>query len=151
VADSKDRIRERTGLTCSIDRCRASRGFADRPLVTGRMPRRVSRETTLERDICDEPSLLDAPVISVAKRRKARGLGGRNVTVKLRYADFDTHTHGLTLPRASDDARLIGQAARVCLARCSLDRGVRLPGARSLAAAAILDRGISIGSNSEQS
>jgi DNA polymerase-4 len=50
--------------------------------------------------------------------------------VKLRFADFDTHTHAATLAAATDDPEPIGQAALRCLARFALVKKVRLVGVR---------------------
>jgi DNA polymerase-4 len=58
------------------------------------------------------------------------GYRGRNVAVKLRYADFETHTHAETLTAPTDDLNVIRPAAGRCLARFARGRKVRLIGVR---------------------
>lgn len=111
----------------------AARGVDNSPLVSSREPKSFSRETTFQRDI-RKPALL-AEVLArqvgeVAARLKKQGYRCRTVTVKLRYADFETHLHAVTLDRPVDDPETIRQAARCCLARFPLVKRVRLIGVR---------------------
>jgi DNA polymerase-4 len=66
----------------------------------------------------------------VAEELRREGYRGRQVTVKLRYADFETHTHASTLDQATDDLATIRRAAAKCLARFARGRKVRLIGVR---------------------
>jgi DNA polymerase-4 len=52
------------------------------------------------------------------------------VTVKLRYQNFETHTHALTLAAATDRPAILFSAAKRCLDRFPLRRRVRLLGVR---------------------
>ena len=61
---------------------------------------------------------------------RAQGYRGRNVAVKLRYADFEMHTHAETLTAPTDDLNVIRPAAGRCLARFARGRKVRLIGVR---------------------
>ena len=84
---------------------RAAQGIDRRPLVTHWEPKSMSRETTFERDVADEPFLLSALeslTEAVVKRLRARRYRARGVTVKLRYANFDTQTRATTLAAASN-------------------------------------------------
>lgn len=111
----------------------AARGIDERPLITRWQPRSFSRETTFEIDVEDWVELertLEALSRSVAGRLRQRGYRGNTVTVKLRYADFDTHTHGCTLPAPSDDPDTISDAAHHCLRRFPLTQRCRLIGVR---------------------
>lgn len=111
----------------------ASRGVDKSPLVSSREPKSLSRETTFQRDIRNPALLMDVLTRlagNVAARMQKQGYRCRTVTVKLRYADFETHQHAVTLDRPVDDAETIRQAARRCLARFPLVKRVRLIGVR---------------------
>jgi DNA polymerase-4 len=112
----------------------ASRGMDDSPLVTHWEPKSTSRETTFEHDVTDWQVLartLVALVKDCVEDIRERGYRSRNVTVKIRYAGFETHTRALTLPDFSDDEMTIRKAAFDCLGRFDLKhRRVRLIGVR---------------------
>ena len=59
-----------------------------------------------------------------------RATAGATSTVKLRYADFEMHTHAETLTAPTDDLNVIRPAAGRCLARFACGRKVRLIGVR---------------------
>jgi DNA polymerase-4 len=112
----------------------AARGIDKSPLVTSREPKSLSRETTFQRDIRNQVVLwevLDRLAADVAARLKHHGYRCRTVTVKLRYADFETHLHALTLERPTAEAETIRLAARRCLAKFPLEKKVRLIGVRA--------------------
>ena len=101
----------------------------------------VSAETTFERDVTD-PARLESVgrglAESVAESLRRRGRAGRTVTVKLRYADFQTITRGQTVGAALDDAGAIWATASALLARALRERpgalrllGVGVSGLRS--------------------
>jgi DNA polymerase-4 len=62
-----------------------------------RLPKTIGHETTFERDLLD-PALLEETLWTLTedacRRLRDKGLLARHVTVKLRYSDFATHTHG---------------------------------------------------------
>jgi DNA polymerase-4 len=122
----------------------AARGVDISPLVGFREPRSFGRETTFQRDI-EDPALLaevtDRLAGDVAARLKRGGYRCRTVTIKLRYADFETHLHAMTLASLTDDPEIIGQAARRCLDRFSLEKRVRLIGVRLSGVARSTQRG----------
>ena len=111
-------------------------GYGGTTLTAGRLPRSVSRETTLARDERD-PARLDAILAlltaRVAAQLREEELVARTVTLKLRHDDFRTVTRRHTIPEATSlDADLLG-AARVLLEAAfaevrGRDRGVRLIG-----------------------
>nr|MBF0683491.1 DNA polymerase IV [Pseudomonas sp.] len=114
----------------------ASHGRDDKPVVTHRDPKSVSRETTFERDLHarhDRAALtaiftgLCQKVASDLARKK---LMGKTVGLKLRFDDFRTVTRDLTLPAHTDDAAAIRAAAGQCLKRIELSRRIRLLGVR---------------------
>jgi DNA polymerase-4 len=111
----------------------AARGIDDRPVVTHREPKTRSRETTFQQDTRDWQVIartLAALAGEVAEDLRADGYVGRTVGIKLRFADFRTHTREKTLDAPTDAALAIRKAAFDCLARITLDRRVRLLGVR---------------------
>jgi DNA polymerase-4 len=111
----------------------AARGIDHRPLITRWEPKSLGREVTFQRDIFDLGVLarvLTGLAGEVAARLRDEGVRGRTVTVKLRYADFETHTHALTLGQETDRSDELRRAALQCLARFPLHKKVRLIGVR---------------------
>ena len=111
-------------------------GYGGTTLTAGRLPRSVSRETTLsrdERDLARLVAILALLTARVAAQLRDEELVARTVTLKLRHDDFRTVTRRHTLPEATSlDADLLG-AARVLLEAAfaevrGRDRGVRLIG-----------------------
>ncbi len=108
-----------------------ARGEDPRPVVPDEEARSVGAEETFERDLRGEAALLPhllAQAERVAGRLRAGGRKGRTVTLKLKYADFESVTRRSTLGAATDDGKGIYEAARGCLRRADLSRPVRLTG-----------------------
>ncbi|MCK9983884.1 MAG: DNA polymerase IV [Azoarcus sp.] len=111
-------------------------GCDERPVVTERETKSISRETTFERDLdvrADRDTLTDILVKlcdRVAGDLKRKGYVGRTIGLKLRYDDFRTVTRDITIEQATDDAATILAAVRSCLKRVPLDRRLRLLGVR---------------------
>jgi DNA polymerase-4 len=115
---------------------RRAHGHGGATLRGNRLPRSVSRETTLSRDLRDPEELeaiLALLTARVAGQLREEQLVGRTVTLKLRHDDFHTVTSRHTLETATDlDAELY-EAARDLFRRAFEDvrrrnRGVRLIG-----------------------
>jgi DNA polymerase IV len=111
-------------------------GRDDRPVVTEREPKSISRETTFERDLDPKRDretlsriLLDL-CVKLSSDLKRKGYKGKTIGVKLRYANFKIVTRDTTLRFAIDDAESIRDAVRSCLKRVSLDARLRLLGVR---------------------
>ena len=111
-------------------------GYGGTTLSADRLPRSVSRETTMSRDERDPARLerlLALLTARVAAQLRDEGLLARTVTLKLRHDDFHTVTRRRTLDTATSlDAELYGAARE--LFRLAFDdvrhrdRGVRLIG-----------------------
>lgn len=111
-------------------------GYGGSTLSRDRMPKSVSRETTLSHDLRD-PEMLEATLALLTARvggqlREER-LVARTVTLKLRHDDFRTITRRRTLEIATDlDAELYGAARELFRSAFEdvrqRDRGVRLIG-----------------------
>lgn len=80
-------------------------GYGGTALSRDRLPRSVSRETTLARDSTDRErlgSLLALLTARVASQLREEGLAARTVTLKLRHSDFRTVTRRHTLADPSN-------------------------------------------------
>jgi DNA polymerase-4 len=112
---------------------RASRGIDDRPLVIHRVPKSSSRETTFQRDTADL-RIITETLLKLADQAsediRNGGFRARNITVKVRFSSFETHTRGMTLREATDETAVIRKAATISLKRFDLKRPVRLIGIR---------------------
>lgn len=91
-----------------------SRGLDDRPVETHRERKSLGKEETFATDILDRSVLeheieLIADEVGMALQRK--GLRGRTITLKVKYADFTRCTRSQTLDRYTHDAALIRQCA----------------------------------------
>jgi DNA polymerase-4 len=128
---------------------RRAHGHGGSTLRGQRLPKSVSRETTLSRDLRDPEELeaiLSLLTARVAGQLREEQLVGRTVTLKLRHDDFRTVTRRHTMEAATDlDAELF-EAARALFREAfeevrRRNRGVRLIGiaATNLGAAAEAD------------
>ena len=124
-------------------------GFGGTTLRADRLPRSVSRETTLSRDLRD-PARLEATLslltARVAGQLRDEHLVARTVALKLRHDDFRTVTRRHTFEIATDlDGELYGAARELFRAAFAdvrgRNRGVRLIGiaATNLGSAAEAD------------
>jgi DNA polymerase IV len=96
---------------------RLARGVDDRPVSPEEGYKSIGHETTFERDTADREVLgatLLALTRKVAARLRDHDVACRTVTVKLREADFTTHTRRTTLDEAADtEERIAPVAARL--------------------------------------
>ncbi len=103
-----------------------ARGEDTRPVRPDRPRKSVGAETTFDRDLRDPAALdavLDELAAKVARRLADGGVGGRRVTLKLRYANFDTVTRSATLPVPDHRAAWLRSVAAALLRRT--EAGVR--------------------------
>jgi len=114
----------------------AAHGRDDRPVVTWREPKSISRETTFERDLHPRDDRAALGLIFtrlcelLASDLERKAYVGRSIGVKLRYDDFRIVTRSITLPRATRDAVEIRRWAGRCLKTVPLDRRLRLIGVK---------------------
>jgi DNA polymerase-4 len=115
---------------------RRAHGFGGSTLRGSLLPKSVSRETTLSRDLRNQEELeaiLSLLTARVAAQLREEGLVGRTVSIKLRHDDFHTVTRRHTLETATDlDAELY-EAGRALFRQAfeevrRRNRGVRLIG-----------------------
>jgi DNA polymerase-4 len=114
----------------------AALGVDDRPVVTYREPKSLSRETTFERNLHPRHDREALGAIftrlceQVASDLVRKDFVGRSVGVKLRYDDFRIVTRVVTLPMHTRDAPTIRQWAGRCLKTVPLDQPLRLLGVK---------------------
>jgi DNA polymerase IV (DinB-like DNA polymerase) len=94
----------------------------------------MSRDTTFEEDTSDVNFILktlDALAEDVHRQLVESKFTCRTVTVKIRYEDFETHTHGKTLPHLTNRLSDIQKTARELMQELlHSDRKLRLVGIR---------------------
>jgi DNA polymerase IV len=102
----------------------------DEPYV----PRGRGKERTFQKDI-DDPAQVRDQVAKLARELSAElAVGARpavRVVVKVRFAPFDTYSHGIALPEPTLDPGVIESGAMAALDRFDLQRPVRLLGVRA--------------------
>ena len=133
AAVAPDALIERFGQSYGWFLYQASHGIDERPLVTDREPKQRSRERTFQQDTADWQTIarrLAELSRGVADDLKEDGYLGRTIGIKIRFADFETHTRDKTLLAPTRDPLLIRKAVFECLGRVKLDRRVRLLGVR---------------------
>jgi DNA polymerase IV len=97
-----------------------ARGIDPREVVPDRETKSVSNETTFAADIADRDALrgvLLQLVEQVGWRLRHKGMLGRTVQLKARYADFTTVTRAQTLASPTSTTAVIWQAANDLLGR----------------------------------
>src|SRR5690606_38923830 len=88
----------------------ASHGRDDKPVVTHRDPKSVSRETTFERDLHARHDRATLSTVftglceKVASDLARKHVVGKTIGLKLRFDDFRTVTRDVTLPDHTADA-----------------------------------------------
>jgi DNA polymerase-4 len=108
-----------------------SRGVDTRPVVPNREPKSIGAETTFDEDTRDRDFLVQTIrdlAERVGRRLRKAGYRARQITLKLRYADFDTHTRQATAARPIRTDEEIAGMAIALFERFPLDRKVRLLG-----------------------
>jgi DNA polymerase IV len=117
----------------------AAWGRDERPVVTERELKSLSRETTFERDLharhdrAELGAILTRLCEQVAADLKRKGLRGRTMGVKLRFDDFRIVTRDQRLEVPTDDPAAIRRAVGQCLKRVPLEQRLRLLGVRASA------------------
>ena len=98
-----------------------ARGEDDRPVETEREPpKSISRENTYERDIADvEQAMAHVRELAraVARRAEGKGMIGRTVTLKVKWANFQIVTRQQPLPAATARPDTLAEAAESLLVR----------------------------------
>jgi DNA polymerase-4 len=89
---------------------RLAAGRDERPVVPDGQRKSMGAEETFEHDLIEEIQICHAVLKladRVASRLRAQGISGQTVTLKVRFANFQTITRAVTLPNEVDDAPAI--------------------------------------------
>lgn len=97
-----------------------------------RVPKSMSRETTFEHDVKDPEVLfgvLEDLAVEVSEALKQEELKGKTIVLKLRYANFETHTRQKTGKQSTNSAEIVQEVGKQLLAALwDGERTVRLIG-----------------------
>jgi DNA polymerase-4 len=108
--------------------------FEDARLVTTvRVAKSESRETTFDHDLSGLPALepvLERLTSQLCAHLVERGRSGRTIGIKLRFADFSTHTRARSLDAPVNELRPVLEVARALLRELDPRDPVRLLGVR---------------------
>lgn len=109
-----------------------ARGIDDRPVVTEREVKSISRETTFNRDQRDAETIqrvLRELAADVAEQLRKEHLRGKTVQIKLRWTDFTTFTRQTSFSHGLDSTEDITNAAQALLSQhWTAGRPIRLLG-----------------------
>jgi DNA polymerase-4 len=103
----------------------------DRPVEPDRVLKSIGHEETFAADLHTHDALHRELVRlsdAVAARLRAHGVGGRTITLKLRFATFETMSRSITLPSPVHTAHAIRTAVEPFLSAVDPAPGVRLLG-----------------------
>ncbi|MEW5920115.1 MAG: DNA polymerase IV [Bacillota bacterium] len=97
-------------------------GCDDRKLVLSHTPKTLSEEITFPQDVYDREYML-VTLLELAEelgyRLRLRGFFARNISLKLRFADFKTITRTVTLPKPTDsDGEIFAYARDLFIRYC---------------------------------
>jgi len=107
-------------------------GIASADVVSGRVRKSISKETTFEKDVQEHDilrSTINKLAAEVAAKARREHLSGSVVRLKIRFTGFDTHTRQHKLPAPTSDERVILREAWTLFSRSNLPhKPVRLIG-----------------------
>ncbi len=110
-----------------------ARGIDDREVRERSKVKSIGRERTFEHDLGEEEALksaLEEIAEGVHRDLEEEGFLFKTLTLKVRFADFETHTHARTLSSYHGDLDTIKEVAEALLSSFLRGRKVRLLGIR---------------------
>ncbi|MDQ0382351.1 DNA polymerase IV [Amycolatopsis thermophila] len=127
------RLRKAVGNAAAEHLHALAHGRDERGVVVDSPEKSLGAEHTFDTDQRD-PRVLERELLRLSERvaesLRRRGLRGRTVSIKVRFADFRTITRARTLPSATDVARVIHSTAVGLLSEAVAGADVRLIGVR---------------------
>jgi DNA polymerase IV len=126
-----------TTLTASLGQAqghhlhRLSHALDDRPVTPEVAPKSVSHEETYAVDLTSRDAVrreIVRQADAVAGRLRRLGVGGRTVTLKVRFGDFRTVTRSITREAPFTTGPAVARAAKALLDELEVAQGVRLVG-----------------------
>ena len=125
-------LEEQLGKSAAASFHNQALGVASAEVVPGRARKSISKETTFEEDVQDLgilQDLLRKLAAEVAATARRENLFGSVVTLKIRFAGFETHTRQRKLSAATHDERVVLREVRELFLHGNLPRKpVRLIG-----------------------
>jgi len=135
LASSGPAVLEKAFGTWGLKLQQLANGVDESPVEERGEVKSVSRETTFQEDTDDREVILrtlDELALQVHRDLEASGLGYRTVSIKLRYENFETHTHAESLPFPTDKPEPLREKARTLIDKSLREgRKVRLVGVRA--------------------
>jgi DNA polymerase-4 len=111
---------------------RIVRGIDRREVKSHRRRKSYGKEQTFREDVNDMQwitDFLDQMAVKIASGMQKKQLSGKTITLKVRYDDFETITRSTSYSYHINDARAIGESARLLLEQTEVgNRKVRLLG-----------------------
>lgn len=107
------------------------RGISNSPVRPNRTIKSVGTERTFDENLSSEvyiESRLDVLVEELSLRLKKQNLGGKTITLKIKYSDFVQQTRSTTIPYFASDKEIILDLAKALLYQEKLKDSVRLIG-----------------------
>ncbi|WP_020674354.1 DNA polymerase IV [Amycolatopsis nigrescens] len=133
AATPLSRLRRSVGTAVGEHLHALANGRDDRGVVPESPDKSIGAERTFDTDQRDR-AVLDRELLRLSERvagiLRAKGLRGRTVSIKVRFADFRTITRARTLPSATDLTHEIYATAVALLAAAADGAEVRLLGVR---------------------
>jgi DNA polymerase-4 len=111
----------------------AAHGIDESPLIATWEPHSLSRQITFQQNLSGKRAIareLKSLVQTVLADAREEGYLARTVSIKVRFADFETLSRQVGLSRPSNASSTITRAARECLKHVVLVKKVRLIGVR---------------------
>ncbi len=109
-------------------------GIDPRRVETTDIVKSISNEHTFERDTLEKNEIMDTLMFlseKVSRRLRKSGLKGRTVTLKIRFADFRTHTRSATIKTSTNFVDIIyGTSVRNLESFDLRNKAIRLVGVR---------------------
>ena len=107
------------------------RGIHQSPVRPHRIPKSVGAERTFSENLSSEVFLLERLehiAEELQNRLRKQAIGGKTVTLKIKYSDFTLQTRSRTLPDYLSDKAIILEISRELLYQSKLENSVRLLG-----------------------
>lgn len=139
AATSQQLLQQQFGQQYGLWLNQAAQGIDDRPLVTSREPKSMSRETTFERNLhvrqdrSELTAIVDSLCLRVSEDLKRKNLVCRTIGLKVKFADFSVVTRDVSVGRALQSASDLRSALADCLKRVQWHDRIRLLGVKASA------------------
>lgn len=136
-----------------LDLVEKAQGICFSAVTPWHAPKSLGAENTFPVDIMDQADLrpwLLAQAERVAKAMRRHGIKGRTVTLKLKFHDFTTITKRQTLPRATDNGKVLFHLGWGLVKEISPSAPIRLVGLSVSHFSTGPEQGILLGRDEEQ-